>query len=575
MRLALAVTLVVAAALTWRDWNLAKSLGDTDDAMRLVLVRDLLSGRGWYDQWVGRLQPPMGVYMHWSRLLDGGLAAMTAMFRLALPPAAAETATRLVWPLMWIFPAALCSLALARRLGGSAAMFVCAAILAVNLQIYEQFHPGRVDHHDVQIVMALVAAVCAMTRARRAHWALVGGAATGFGLAVGMEALPFEAVVGASYALRLAWDEGEAEAGRNYGAALAASTIGFFLLQTPPMRWGIAACDALGLNLVAAVTVAGAGLALLAAFAGRLSRPARLAGLAGLGLAVAVIYLKFDPLCLGGPFAAVDPRLKPFWFDRITELLSWPQLLRSDRVTAVFTITAGVGVALAVIVRLLLERSRISADVALACVLGLLAVVLASQAYRMQDYVFWLGFPMLAWLFGWIVERWLGGVTLAAVAISLFASPLFLGAGAGKAVELALGPPPASAIRPVISSACYDTAAYRQLAAQPPGLVLGGIDLGSFVLANTPHSVVTAPYHRMSWGIYAAHQAMAASPNEAEARVRALKVDYVVDCPTAPLTSGPSSLEASLRRGLVPSWLDPLPAKGQVLKTYRVRPRIG
>lgn len=74
--------------------------------------------------------------------------------------------------------------------------------------------------------------------ARRAHWALVGGAATGFGLAVGMEALPFEAVVGASYALRLAWDEGEAEAGRNYGAALAASTIGFFLLQTPPMRWG-------------------------------------------------------------------------------------------------------------------------------------------------------------------------------------------------------------------------------------------------------------------------------------------------------------------------------------------------
>src|ERR1700744_2028691 len=117
---ALAVTLVVRVALSLHDGNLGKTLGDTDDAMRLVLVRDLMAGRGWYDQWVGRLQPPVGPYMHWSGLVGAGLGAEAWVFRLVLSPPAAETATRLVWPLAWIYPAVLCALLIARRLGGAA-----------------------------------------------------------------------------------------------------------------------------------------------------------------------------------------------------------------------------------------------------------------------------------------------------------------------------------------------------------------------------------------------------------------------------------------------------------------------
>ena len=118
---AVLTTLGVLAYLVWRVHDVTTSLGDTDDAMRLVLVRDLLHGRGWYDQWVGRLQPPFGVYMHWSRLLDGGLAALDAALAGALPPAQAETAMRFVWPLMWIFPVTLAGLAVARSVGGRSA----------------------------------------------------------------------------------------------------------------------------------------------------------------------------------------------------------------------------------------------------------------------------------------------------------------------------------------------------------------------------------------------------------------------------------------------------------------------
>ena len=53
---------------------------DTDDAMRLVQVRDLLAGQGWFDMVQHRLMPPEGASMHWSRLVDAPLAALIGQF---------------------------------------------------------------------------------------------------------------------------------------------------------------------------------------------------------------------------------------------------------------------------------------------------------------------------------------------------------------------------------------------------------------------------------------------------------------------------------------------------------------
>src|SRR5882757_9611547 len=48
----------------------------TDDAMRLVEVKDLIAGQGWFDLTQHRLDPPAGTPMHWSRLIDLPLAAL-------------------------------------------------------------------------------------------------------------------------------------------------------------------------------------------------------------------------------------------------------------------------------------------------------------------------------------------------------------------------------------------------------------------------------------------------------------------------------------------------------------------
>ena len=44
--------------------------------MRLVQVRDLLQGQGWFDVFLHRMNAPYGLAMHWSRLVDGPLALL-------------------------------------------------------------------------------------------------------------------------------------------------------------------------------------------------------------------------------------------------------------------------------------------------------------------------------------------------------------------------------------------------------------------------------------------------------------------------------------------------------------------
>ena len=83
-------------------------------------------------------------------------------------------------------------------------------------------------------------------------------------------------------------------------------------------------------------------------------------------------------------------------------------------------------------------------------------------------------------------------------------------------------------------SACFKTDNYAPLAQLPPGLIASDVDFGPFLLALTPHSVLAAPYHRLSTGIVAAHQAFAAPPDEARALLERSHVTYLVTCGSRP-----------------------------------------
>jgi len=157
--------LAICGCLLVQGWRSAvDGFGDSDDAVRLVLVRELASGRGWYDQKVLRIQPPDGVWLHWSRLLDAALAAPLWSLEHLIGPARAEVGLRLFWPLILILPMLFAARALVRRFNPepserAAAEIAAGTIALVCLPLYAQFHPGRIDHHNVQILLWLIAVI--------------------------------------------------------------------------------------------------------------------------------------------------------------------------------------------------------------------------------------------------------------------------------------------------------------------------------------------------------------------------------------------------------------------------------
>lgn len=527
------------------------TLGDTDDAMRLVNVRDLLHGRGWFDQRVLRLQPPEGVYLHWSRLLDGALAAYLALMSRLAPAGEAETWMRFSWPLLWIPAACACALSAARSLGARSAVFICAVLLAADLVLYVQFRPGRIDHHNVQITLTLAAAAFMLASSNDGvRLPALAGISSALGLAIGVEALAFHALIGSGFALRFALDRNAARAARAYGLALGVSLAALYLAETPFSRLGLPQCDAIGLNLVIGAAVAGFGLAAAASLAGSAGARARIGALAAVGGAAAITYLSLDPSCLKGPFGSVDPRVRPFWFDHIEELKTWPQILKTNRSWGIHSITVGVVDAACALWLLIRARAEPARGHLVLAVLVLLAVYAEAHASRMQDYAVWFGVEALAVVLADLAAGKLEDRLIPVACVAVLASPGTLAGAADLVARSAAGP---AAVSP--ADHCYDVSAYRPLAALAPGRVAAEPDLGPFVLAHTHDDVLSAPYHRMTRGILETHEALGAEPDVARERLAALGARYVLVCPAHLVYQPPSGLEMRLRRGETPDWM--------------------
>ncbi len=602
--LALAVTLIMGVWLGVTNWdNLNVSYGDTDDATRLVAVRAMLNGRGWWDQLVTRFQPPVGLWMHWSRLLDGGIAGLDRVFRLALSADDAEFATRFTWPLLWIFPAALATLVSAQRLGRgavyNAAVIVAAVILASDLDLYIQFRPGRIDHHDVQMTFTFLALAGAMMRSR-VKGALIAGVATALGAAVGLESLVFSAAIGAMLALRFGFYRAQAGAAQAYGLSLAIVTTLAFAIQTPPWRWGVEVCDAMAWNLCAAILVAGLGVAALARFGAGLRWPLRLVGLVVIGAASGATYLALYPHCIHGFFADVDPRIRPIWLNYVQEVRPIASVLKHNLADGVGRIAIWAVGGIAWLLLALRAENRRDFAFWLSGLLLAMGAAAGASAIRMTGYAEWFAVPVIAAaateVLGWSGYRnWLAVVLAAAVASPVTAegiaatatnriAPLLPSKSHKTAAHGTAAHGPVArktALKKTLAPAdrCFDIASFDTLAdSKPTGVVLGEVDLGPLVLATTQDSALAGPYHRMGWGILRAHAILKADADSAAAPLaRRAGIAYVVECrmhshhgDRADMTK--AALQKRLDAGQPPAWLQPLSTKNEPLQVYRVLP---
>src|SRR3954463_14583442 len=160
-------------------------LGDTDDNMRIMQVRALLHGQGWFDLRQYRLNPPFGANIHWSRLVGLPIAGLILALRPFLGGAGAERWAVAIAPLL-PYLLLLWSLALtARRLIDPLAYPL--AILAVFFagSTNGMFMPERIDHHGWQLAL-LASSMAAIADPKRFRGGMALGITSALSLAIGL-----------------------------------------------------------------------------------------------------------------------------------------------------------------------------------------------------------------------------------------------------------------------------------------------------------------------------------------------------------------------------------------------------
>jgi hypothetical protein len=176
--------------------TLTTATGDNDSLLRLVEIRDLIGGQGWFDLHQYRMGPQGGFVMHWSRLVDAPIAAIILVVSaFSGKLATGETAAMLAWTTLLMAAALAFTLRIARAVGGDWALLPAVIICTAALHFGGVFAPGDIDHHNVQLTLSL-AAMTALIIGRGHIAGIAAGAACALMLAVGMETLPYVAVAG-------------------------------------------------------------------------------------------------------------------------------------------------------------------------------------------------------------------------------------------------------------------------------------------------------------------------------------------------------------------------------------------
>jgi hypothetical protein len=575
----LLATACLVLALPGTGWDaLTNWLGDTDDAVRLVSVRELLDGAPWFDTTLARIGAPEPLISHWSRLIDLPLAALMTIFRPLLGSHGAEIATRWLWPVLLFLALMLIYTREAlRRAGPWAAAF--AAVLVVMCAIpMIQFKPGRIDHHNAQILCAVAGLLFLVRSLETARLGWIAGAFLGLGLAVGYEAIGLVVPALGLTAIVTLW-RGRGMEGAAHAATAAAGTMFVALLvTTPPARWLAIHCDALSLNLPLLAGCCAAGLWGARRLPMHASPFARLS-VAAVGVAMGGgLYAGLEPACLLGPFGQVNPALKTIWLDSVMEsrnILALGDGRVSPGLAFAAFVALGAGAQLAGWLR---QRDVTNG---LAAAIIVLAGLLGCWQIKLMIYACWLAIMPVAVLAARLerVGTLSAPIVRIAVVIVLNQAMFDTALSAGEtAVRALAGVPAAEAVGPDVGADCAKTTNVSRLAVLPPGLVVSNIDLGPHIVATTSHRVVAAPYHRLDKGILAAHAILNARADDGAKELAALGVDYVVLCAETgkavldPGAGGVSeSLRARLRRGESVSYLQeiPLPA-GTPIKAWRV-----
>jgi hypothetical protein len=561
--LLVALWAVVALWLVYQRWAAIRGfgLGDTDDNMRIMQVRALLHGQGWYDLRQYRLNPPAGADIHWSRLVDLPIAAIKLLLAPVLGGRTAEMVAVAVAPLLPMLVAMAALAATVRRLVDGRAFAVAIALLACAGSARGMWVPLRIDHHGWQLAM-LALSLAAMTDPRRARGGALLGVATALSLAIGMEMLLYLAVAGGVTVLRWIIDRDEAKRLFSYGVSLGGGTaLAFLIFASYSNRAPV--CDALSPVWLSAMAAAGA-IAVSLAMVNPAARGARLTAAAVAGAVLAGAFVLAWPQCLGR-LERTSPELERLWLDRVREALP---VWRHGAQTAAMIVTLPIAGLLGY--GLMLWTSRREAgrlilwlSVALPALVAAALLLWQTRAGPSAQLLSIPGATALAWT----ATMWLLRQRRMLVRVVGIVGAFVIVSGLGTGYVAQLFPEPLNAFRRAVrvaNNSCPSLAALRPVAQQPPGLVLTFVDLGPRLITVTRHDAIAGPYHRNGPQILDVMRAWRGDVANAHATIERYRVDYVLICPnlsesTIYRAEASRGFYAQLASGKAPDWLQRVP----------------
>ena len=560
----LALGFVIIAVMMIRErWAVIQGfgLGDTDDNMRMMQVRALLEGQGWYDLRQYRMNPPFGADIHWSRLVDLPIAGLKLLFTPLLGGRTAELVAVTVAPLLAMLVALVALAVTVRRLvDGRALLFVLVLVYCAG-STRGMWAPLRIDHHGWQLAMLAVALV-ALTDPRRARGGVLLGVATALSLAIGMEMLLYFAVAGGVTVARWIIDREQARRLFAYGVALGGGcALAFLLFASEANRAPV--CDALSPVWLSAMVLAGA-IAVVLAWINPASAAMRLLAAALAGGALAGAFALTWPDCVGR-LERSSPELQRLWLDKVREAMPvWRHGARIAALIVTLPIAGLIGYGL-MIWRHRRDPERLIPWLSVAS-LALLSAALLLWQTRAGPAAQLLSIPgatALIWTATvWILtQRSMLARIAGVVVVVLIVSGLVTGS------ITRLFPNRVTPYRQGVNLAnarCPSLAALRPVAQQPRGTVLTFVDLGPRLITVTPHNAIAGPYHRNGQQIVDVMRAWRGDADNAFATVRRYRIDYVLICPnlsesTIYRSEAPNGFYGQLLQGRVPAWLAPVP----------------
>ncbi|HEY8592181.1 MAG TPA: AcrB/AcrD/AcrF family protein [Sphingomicrobium sp.] len=545
------------------------ALPDTDDNMRIMEVRGLLHGQGWFDLRQYRMNPPFGANIHWSRLVDLPIAGLVLGLRPFLGGPAAERWAVAIAPLL-PYLLLLFSLALTtRRLVHPRAYPLALLALFFAGSTNGMFMPERIDHHGWQLAL-LATGIAAIADPNRVRGGLVLGLSSALSLSIGLEMIIYLALGGAAMVLFWITDRDETPRLRAYALSLSASVaLGYLLFASNDNR--AAVCDALS-PVYLSDALLGSALLFGIAWLSPADWKRRLLLAAVAAIVIAAFHAGMWPQCLQKP-ERISPEAQQLWMSHVKEARpvyrhGWRTALQ----IVALPVTGLIGWALLAWVRRQ-DRESLRRIVA-AAVPALVATTLLLWQTRTGPAAQMLAIPgaaALSWILvplAWKARLRSVPSTGAWLPVVLAIPALILGAGAAVQFALYFVPQekPTAFSRAIgqANSRCASLWGLRPVAMQPKGTVFTFVDLGPRLIAVTPHNAIAGPYHRNYQQIVDVMTAWRGSAEQARQIIAGkYRADYVLSCPNSSTTTifmseAPKGFYGQLQRGQVPPWLQPV-----------------